>query len=157
RAFGFAHWRIAGRLRASTVVFAQSGAPWDAITGRDDNGDTVANDRPAGASRNAYRGAWMVDAGLRVAWDFGFGGPRTAGPRGPTIVAIRAGGDDAPPDIGGGPDDQRFGVQVYATAANLLDHLNATRYGNVVTSSLFAQPVEAGPPRRLELGARFRF
>jgi hypothetical protein len=33
RIFGFGHWRIAGRLRVSGQVFAQSGLPWDAITG----------------------------------------------------------------------------------------------------------------------------
>ncbi len=157
RVFGFFHWRIAGRLRTSGQVFAQSGAPWDAITGRDDNGDTVASDRPVGAHRNAERGAWTIDMGLRLAWDFGFGGPRTAGPRGPQMVAIRLGGDDAPPDLGGGPDEQRYGVQLYATVANALDRLNATRYGNVVGSSLFRQPVEAALPRRVEVGMTFKF
>jgi hypothetical protein len=157
RLFGFGHWRVLGRLRASGQVFAQSGLPWDAITGRDGNGDTVANDRPAGVTRNAQRGDWTVDAGLRLAWDFGFGGPRTSGPRGPQMIAVRLGGDDGPPDVGGGPDEQRYGIQVYALASNVLNHLNPTRYGNVVGSPLFGQPVEAVPGRRLEIGARFRF
>jgi len=157
RVFGFGHWRILGRLRVSGQVFAQSGTPWDAITGGDDNGDTLATDRPAGATRNTARGAWTVDAGLRLGWDFGFGGPRTGGPRGPQMIAIRLGVDDGPPDIGGGPDDQRYGIQLYALVSNLLNHLNATRYGNVVGSPLFGQPMEAVPGRRLEIGARFRF
>jgi hypothetical protein len=157
RLFGFGHCRVAGRLRVSGQVFAQSGAPWDAITGRDDNRDTVANDRPAGSRRNAQRGDWTVDLGLRLAWDFGFGGPRTAGPRGPQMIAVRLGGEDGPPDIGGGIDEQRFGVQLYAMVSNALDHLNPTRYGNVVGSPLFGRPVEAGPPRRVEIGTRFRF
>jgi hypothetical protein len=157
RVFGFGHWRVAGRLRLSGQVFAQSGAPWDAITGRDDNGDTLANDRPAGVTRNAERGGWTVDAGLRLAWDFGFGGARKTGPREPQMIAVRVGGEEGPPDLGGGPDDQRYGVQLYALAGNMLNHLNATRYGNVVGSPLFGRPVEAAAGRRLELGARFRF
>ncbi|HEV7501686.1 MAG TPA: hypothetical protein VGQ33_16840, partial [Vicinamibacteria bacterium] len=157
RLFGFGQWRIAGGLHASGQFFAQSGAPWDAVTGRDDNGDTLANDRPAGTARNAQRGGWTMDASVRVAWDFGFGGRRTAGPRGPQVVAIRLGGDDGPPDIGGGPDDQRYGVQLYALVTNAFDHLDATRYGNVIGSPLFAQAVEAGPGRRVEIGTRFRF
>ncbi|PYQ55906.1 MAG: hypothetical protein DMF78_00565 [Acidobacteria bacterium] len=72
-------------------------------------------------------------------------------------MAVRLGGEDGAPDIGGGPDDQRYGVQLYATVGNLLDHLNPTRYGNVIGSPLFGRPVEAGPPRRLEVGLRFRF
>ncbi|HEY8150798.1 MAG TPA: TonB-dependent receptor [Vicinamibacteria bacterium] len=157
RIFGFGHWRVAGRLRLSGQLFAQSGAPWDAITGRDDNADTLANDRPEGVTRNAERGRWTVDAGLRLAWDFGFGGPRKTGPRGPQMIAVRLGGEDGPPDIGGGPDEQRFGVQLYALASNVLNHLNATRYGNVVSSPLFGRAVDAGPGRRVEVGARFRF
>jgi hypothetical protein len=157
RIFGFGHARIAGRLRASGQLLAQSGAPWDAITGRDDNGDTIANDRPAGARRNAERGGWTVDLGLRLSWDIGFGGTRAAGPRGPQMIAVRVGGEDGPPDIGGGPDEQRFGLQLYATAGNALNHLNATRYGNVVGSPLLGRAVQAGPARRLEVGARFRF
>ena len=117
----------------------------------------MTSDRPAGATRNTARGAWTVDTGLRLGWDFGFGGPRTGGPRGPQMIAVRLGGDDGPPDIGGGPDDQRYGVQLYALVSNLLNHLNPTRYGNVVGSPLFGQPVEAVPGRRLEIGARFRF
>ena len=157
RIFGFGHCRVAGRLRVSGQVFAQSGVPWDAITGRDDNGDTVASDRPAGGTRNDHRGDWTVDAGLRLAWDFGFGGPRTSGPRGPQMIAVRLGDGEGPPDIGGGPDDQRYGVQIYALASNVLNRLNPTRYGNVVGSPLFAQPVEAVPGRRVEIGTRFRF
>jgi len=157
RVFAFGHWRVAGRLRLSGQLFAQSGAPWDAITGRDDNGDTLANDRPAGTTRNAERGGWTVDTGLRLTWDLGFGGPRQNGPRGPQMIAVRLGGDDGPPDVGGGPDDQRFGVQLYALASNVLNHLNVARYGNVVGSPLFGRAVEAVPGRRLEIGARFRF
>ena len=157
RIFGFGHWTVGGGLRASAQLFAQSGAPWDAITGRDDNGDTLASDRPAGTRRNAQRGDWNVDLGLRLSWDLGFGGTRATGPRGPTVIAIRAGGDEAPPDVGGGPDDHRYGVQLYATVANPLDRLNPTRYGSVVGSPLFGRPVEARPARRVEVGARLRF
>jgi hypothetical protein len=73
------------------------------------------------------------------------------------MIAVRVGGEDGPPDIGGGPDEQRFGLQLYATAGNALNHLNATRYGNVVGSPLLGRAVQAGPARRLEVGARFRF
>jgi hypothetical protein len=157
RWFGFGHWKVVGRLRVSGQAFVQSGAPWSAITGRDDNGDTVANDRPDGSGRNTFRGGWTADAGLRVAWDFGFGGARTAG-QGPQLVAVRlGGGEDVPPDVRAGPDDQRFGVQIYLTVANVLNHLNATRYGNVIGSALFGRPVDAAAARRVEAGARFRF
>ena len=37
------------------VLFVSSGQPLDITTGRDDNGDTIFNDRPAGVSRNSER------------------------------------------------------------------------------------------------------
>ncbi len=73
------------------------------------------------------------------------------------MIAIRLGGEDGPPDVGGGPDDQRYGVQIYALASNVLNHLKVARYGNVVGSPLFGRAVEAVPGRRVEIGARFRF
>jgi hypothetical protein len=78
RIFGFGHWRILGRLRVSGRSSRSRDCPGTRSPGRDDNGDTVTSDRPAGATRNTSRGAWTVDSGLRLGWDFGFGGPRTA-------------------------------------------------------------------------------
>jgi len=48
------------------VLFISSGQPLDITTGRDDNGDTIFNDRPAGVTRNSERtdGFVQVDLGL---------------------------------------------------------------------------------------------
>ncbi|MDQ3069259.1 MAG: TonB-dependent receptor [Acidobacteriota bacterium] len=48
------------------VLFLSSGQPLTVTTGRDDNGDTIFNDRPAGFSRNSERtaGFAQVDLGL---------------------------------------------------------------------------------------------
>lgn len=53
-------------LRASATAQVQSGLPYTILTGRDDNRDGVTNDRPAGVGRNASRGAWRADVGVKV-------------------------------------------------------------------------------------------
>src|SRR5262249_40427174 len=42
------------------VLSLASGAPFDISTGMDDNGDSVANDRPFGTTRNTGRGPGMM-------------------------------------------------------------------------------------------------
>ena len=41
------------RFRLATSLRIQSALPYNITTGRDDNGDTVSNDRPAGVTRNS--------------------------------------------------------------------------------------------------------
>lgn len=54
----------------SSRMILQSGFSFNATTGRDDNGDTVLNDRPAGVAYNAYKlpGYYTVD--LRLTRNF---------------------------------------------------------------------------------------
>ena len=59
------------RFRLGTSLRVQSALPYNITTGRDDNGDTVSNDRPAGVTRNSGRGRAQVDLGLRLSWSIG--------------------------------------------------------------------------------------
>ncbi len=47
-------------LNASFYVSANSGRPYNATTGLDNNFDDIYNDRPAGYGRNALRSGWQV-------------------------------------------------------------------------------------------------
>ena len=53
------------RIDVAPVVFLSTGQPLNVTTGRDDNGDTVFNDRPANVARNSERtsGFSQVDLG----------------------------------------------------------------------------------------------
>lgn len=46
---------IVGRIRFGLSARVQSGAPFDITTGKDDNGDTISNDRPVGVTRYLTR------------------------------------------------------------------------------------------------------
>ena len=76
-------------FKLATSFNASSGSPYNITTGRDDNRDTVSNDRPDGVRRNAARGAARWDASARLSWAFGFGQRKGA-------VAGRPDDGDAP-------------------------------------------------------------
>jgi hypothetical protein len=53
-------------VRLATLVSAQSALPYNVTSGKDDNGDSVFNDRPPGVGRNSARGDdfWQTDVRL---------------------------------------------------------------------------------------------
>jgi hypothetical protein len=63
-------------LSVAGIVTANSAAPYNHTTGRDDNLDFVLNDRPAGVRFNALRGDPFFNADLRVSKKFSLGGSR---------------------------------------------------------------------------------
>jgi len=137
----------------------QTGMPYNITTGRDANGDGVFNDRPAGVSRNAARGAATMDLGGRLSWGFGFGAPKQqGGGAGGTMISINTGGGGGlAPGFGGAAADKRFRVEFYLSGQNLLNRTNYTSYSFVVTSPFYGQPIAAAQPRKFQLGARFSF
>jgi hypothetical protein len=159
RVMGFMNMPLWGRrLSFGSSIRVQSALPYNITTGRDDNGDTISNDRPSGVARNSGRGSALVDLSTRLAWRFAFGGAAPAGPGGPQIRIMRGGGDSNPlGDMPSGDGTKRYGIELYAQAFNLLNHVNATTFSGVVTSPFFGQATAAAPPRRVEVGARFSF
>ena len=57
RVFGMVSFGLPMKLRAFLNTQYQSAAPYNVITGLDNNGDSVTNDRPAGVGRNSARGS----------------------------------------------------------------------------------------------------
>ena len=150
-------------IRLGLTATARSGSRYNVTTGRDDNGDTVFNDRPAGVSRNSAVSKGMADVGARVSYAFGFGQRPAAGgmPGGPTMV-MRVGGPGGAGDMlgmlgGGGAEDKRIRFELYVSAQNLLNQVNPIGFSGVMTSPFFAQPTAAMPGRRIDLGMRVGF
>ena len=61
-------------VRAGLQAQYSSAPPYNITTGRDNNGDTVFNDRPVGVGRNSARGADQWNVELRVNRSFNLGG-----------------------------------------------------------------------------------
>jgi hypothetical protein len=146
-------------FRVGLTVTGRAGAPYNITTGRDDNGDSVFNDRPAGVTRNSARGDATWDVGTRVSYAFGFGTRNTAGGGGMLgqPIMVRGGGDMLGALGGGGAENKRIRFELFVSASNLLNTVNRIGYSGVMTSPFFGQATAAMPGRRIDLGARIGF
>lgn len=146
-------------LSVSMNVRAQSGSPYNVTTGRDDNGDGLFNDRPAGVKRNSARTAAQWDLGGRIsyAWGFGTRGQTSGGGGTQTVMIGGGGGGGMAAGFGGGAADKRFRIELYLSAQNLLNRANYVGYSGVITSPFFGQPTNVMNPRKLQMGLRFGF
>jgi len=113
-------------FRMSGILNAWSGLPHNIITGNDDNGDTVINDRPPGLWRNAGRGPGYTDVDFRLArrWRLSRG-------------------------------DHPHSIEFAVDAFNALNHVNFKNYVGTMTSPFFGQANAAESARQLQLTARF--
>jgi hypothetical protein len=153
-----------------------SAPPYTITTGRDDNGDTVFNDRPAGVSRNSARGAdqWNVSLRLNRSFNLGGllgpgggpviigGGPGGASQRSTPVAAQRGPGGGE----GGGPvvremimdgSASRYRLDLYAQISNLFNTTNLNGFVGNLLSDYFGRATSAAPARRIELGASLSF
>ncbi len=115
-------------FRVSGIVNAWSGLPYNIVTGLDNNGDTVVNDRPPGLWRNAGRGPGYADVDFRLARRW------------------RLARREHPPSI-----------ELAVDAFNVLNHVNFQNYVGTMTSPFFGQANVAYPARQLQLTLRFIF
>jgi hypothetical protein len=120
-----------GRYFKLGVAFSlYSGQPYDEITGRDDNHDGLANDRPPGVRRNSLQGPGYANLDVRWSRDF----------------FLRAAKKDRGPTLTLGFD-----------AFNALNHVNYVTYVGDLSSPFFGKPIAAVAQRKLQLSLRFRF
>jgi hypothetical protein len=147
-------------IRVGLSTTARSGIPYNVTTGRDDNGDGVFVDRPAGVGRNSRRSAGMWDVAARVSYAFGFGQrAQSGGAGGPQVIMVRAGGGagDMLGGVSGGAEDRRVRIELFVAASNVFNTVNPMGYSGVMTSPFFGRPTAAGPARKLDLGLKVGF
>jgi hypothetical protein len=151
------------RFRLGLTTTARTGTRYNITTGRDDNGDTVFSDRPAGVGRNSAMGKGAWDVAARLSYAFGFGDRGAgAGGAGPTMIVQRIGGGASAGDLlgglmGGGAENKRARIELCASAQTLLNTVAPIGYSGVMTSRFFGQPTAAMPGRRIDLGMRVGF
>jgi hypothetical protein len=156
-------------VRAGFNMQVASAAPYTITTGRDNNGDTVFNDRPVGIERNSERGARQINASLRLNKSFGFGGP-AGGPGGGMPMPMPPGGggggamNQRGPGGGGGPQlmvmeatNARYRLDFYAQISNLFNYVNYNAFIGNQLSPFYGQATSAGPARRVEVGMSLGF
>jgi hypothetical protein len=121
--------RVRKWFQTGFVMSAGTGAPYNLITGRDENQDGMANDRPSGVARNSLQGPGWVRLDVRLAREFSLSGKNGDGPR----------------------------IAVTVDAFNVLNHVNYRSYVGNLSSPFFGMPVSAQPARRIQSGLRFTF
>lgn len=107
-----------------------TGAPYSLTTGRDNNGDSFALDRPAGVGRNTLQGPGYAQLDLRWAREF-------------KLVKTK---QDASPTL-----------SVRADAFNVFNRVNYAGFIGNQSSPFFGQAVAARPPRRLQFALGLAF
>lgn len=157
RLFAMVNLGLFKGLRLGALSHFNTAAPYNITTGRDDNGDTVSNDRPPGVGRNSARGAAEFDVSTRLSWSFGFGQQNKHGTQVSKRVTRLGNDSESVPGPGGETMDKRWRFQLYVQVFNVLNHPNLTNFSGVQTSPFFGQPAAALPGRRIETGTRFSF
>lgn len=152
-------------MRLSLSGGVRSGTPYNITTGRDDNADTVFNDRPEGVGRNSGRTEMTWELGGRLSYSFGFGQRQPsgggAGPHGAPVIIVQriggAGGGEISGSFGGGAEDKRIRFELFVSGSNIFNAVNRIGYSGVMTSPFFGQPTAAMPGRRVDVGVRVGF
>ena len=125
---GGAARRALGGFQLGYVFSYASGAPFNLVTGSDNNNDTTVNDRPAGVGRNAGRLPATSSLDVRLSRTFAVGSGRRL------EAMIEA-----------------FNVLNHVNILNV----NNTFGNGSAPLPAFNQPTAAGDPRQIQLGVRW--
>ena len=140
--------------RVGINLQASSATPYTITTGRDENGDTVFNDRPAGVGRNSERGAAHFNGTVRFTKSLVSGGAAGGVPGRPG--GTPSGGDASIGSADGGRS-ARYRMDVFAQVSNPFNYVNDNAFVGNQLSPFFGRATSAGPARRVELGMSLSF
>ncbi len=110
-------------------VSMRSGSPFNITTGRDENRDGMANDRPSGVTRNTGLGPGF--AGVDVRWYREFRFQPTKKDKSPSVT-------------------------VSLDAFNLFNRVNYQNFNGALSSPFFGRATGSQPARRLQFGLRLQ-
>ncbi|MFY9569770.1 MAG: carboxypeptidase regulatory-like domain-containing protein [Blastocatellia bacterium] len=119
-------------LNVGMNLALSSGRPYSLTTGRDANGDTLANDRPPGVRRNSLQGPGSATLDLRWTKEF-------------RLKETKAKDDEGP------------AITIAVAAFNVLNRTNYAGFVGNLSSPFFGLPVASRPARRTQLTLGFAF
>jgi len=126
--------------------------PYTLLTGRDDNGDGIFNDRPPGVGRNTLRASGQTTLNMMAGYVFTFG--RMA-PLPPGIGIFGSGGATQVRAIDQGT--ARYRLQVFVQAQNITNEKNYLGYSGTLTSPFFGRPTAVSGMRKIDAGMSLNF
>jgi hypothetical protein len=144
--------QIVRNVLISLGVNTTTAPPYTMFSGRDDNGDGIFNDRPAGVGRNTLRGSGQTSINLTAGYVFAFG--QTAALP-PGIGVFGSGGAVQVRSVDQGTS--RYRLQLFLQMQNLTNHRNYLGYSGTVTSPFFGMPTAVSDMRKVSVGASLSF
>jgi hypothetical protein len=144
-------------LSINLTINGGSGSPYTIRTGRDDNGDLMFNDRPAGVGRNTLRGAGAWNSSGMFSYTISFGKKSLpGGGMGGMMIMGGAGGVVSMMSSSMGAM-ARYRLTLQLSVNNLANHANYVGYNGNMLSPLFGKPTSVQGVRSFNLGANFSF
>jgi hypothetical protein len=126
--------------------------PYTLLTGRDDNGDGIFDDRPAGVGRNTLRATGQTTVNAMVGYVIAFG--HVSGLP-PGIGVFGSGGAAQVRTVDQGT--ARYRVQLFVQAQNLTNERNYLGYSGTLTSPFFGKPTTVSGMRKIDAGISVNF
>jgi hypothetical protein len=137
----------------SLGVNASSAPPYTLLTGADNNGDGIFNDRPLGVGRNTQRASGQLSVNMFAGYNFAFG--HSSAPPPPGIGVFGSGAAAQVRSIDLGP--ARYRLQFFVQAQNLTNEANYLGYSGTLTSPFFGKPTAVSGMRKIDVGINFGF
>jgi hypothetical protein len=137
----------------SLGVNASSAPPYTLLTGGDNNGDGIFNDRPLGVGRNTLRASGQVSVNMFAGYNFAFGHSSAPPPPGIGVFGSGAAAQVRSVDLG----PARYRLQFFVQAQNLTNEANYLGYSGTLTSPFFGKPTAVSGMRKIDFGINFGF
>jgi hypothetical protein len=134
-------------------VNASSAPPYTLLTGQDDNGDGIFNDRPAGVGRNTLRASGQTTVNILAGYNFAFG--RSSAPLPPGIGIFGSGAAAQVRTVDQGA--ARYRMQLFIQAQNVTNESNYLGYSGTLTSLFFGRPTSVSGMRKIDAGINLSF
>jgi len=144
--------QVVRNLLMSVNVNYSSARPYTILTGRDDNGDGVFNDRPAGIGRGTLRADSTTQVNMLTGYQFTMG---HSAPLPPGIGVFGGGGAAQVRTFDQGA--ARYRLLLFVQAQNLTNAVNYLGYSGTLTSPFFGKPTAAVGMRKIDAGISLSF
>ena len=134
-----------------------TGSPYTIRTGRDDNGDLMINDRPAGVGRNTERASGQWNTSGFFSYSIGFGKRKAPLAGGIDLATIARAAGISMPAMPAPQAQPRYRLSFSLNVSNLTNHANYVGYNGIMTSPLFKKPTSVQGVRSVNLSTSFSF
>ena len=155
RVIVFGQVQLPWKMALAEQLDSSSGQPYNIVTGMDNNGDGVFNDRPQYATAGSANAVATRYGSLTTTGGTG-SLPRNAATM-PWTVHLDMNLSRSFSLIRKDGTDSGKSVVLNLRSANVLNHTNVTAVGNTLGSPLFGLPYAADSGRRVEFGLRYNF